>query len=131
MSEPAPPSMSDRDRFNAEMRRTAFQRKAVSRLSSQEVLDLAIAFFTERGYRAARTGRPNQVFVMGPREGILPRVTGEVTARADVGKPGVTLVTLDAAGENLGPAMKEFYAELRSRRDRTAPTAASSSANGF
>ncbi|MGC4105914.1 MAG: hypothetical protein QM753_06090 [Thermomicrobiales bacterium] len=111
--------MTDRDAFNAEMQRTAYQRKAVSRLPAKEVLDLAITFFTERGYRAARTGRPNQVFVMGKAEGILPRVTGEVAARADVGKPGVTLVTLDAAGERLGPTMKEFYAELRARR--TAP----------
>lgn len=98
------------------MQRTAYQRKAVSRLSSKDVLDLAIAFFTERGYRAARTGRPNQVFVMGKAEGILPRVTGEIAARADVGKPGVTLVTLDAVGEALGPAMKDFYTELRARR---------------
>ena len=35
---------------------------------------------------------------MGKGEGILPRVTGEISARSDVGKPGVTLVTLDAAG---------------------------------
>jgi hypothetical protein len=50
---------------------------------------------------------------MGQAEGILPRVTGEISARADVGRPGVTLVTLDAAGEKLGPAMAEFYAHLR------------------
>lgn len=112
-------SPPDREAFNAEMKRTAFQRKAVSRLPAREVLDLAIAFFTERGYRAARTGRPNQVFVMGRAEGILPRVTGEITARADVGKPGVTLVTLDAAGERLGPTMQAFYGELRARRTAT------------
>jgi hypothetical protein len=99
--------------WDEELRRTAFQRKAVSRLRADEVLELAIAFFTERGYRAGRTGRPNQVFVMGKREGILPRVTGEISARADVGRPGVTLVTLDAAGERLGPAMEEFYRHLR------------------
>ncbi|MGN6031308.1 MAG: hypothetical protein ACTHQE_06545 [Thermomicrobiales bacterium] len=116
MSGPADTSSPDRDQFNAEMQRTAFQHKAVSRLPAGEVLDLAIAFFTERGYRAARTGRPNQVFVMGKGEGILPRVTGEVAARADVGRPGVTLVTLDAVGERLGPAMQAFYGELRSRR---------------
>jgi hypothetical protein len=46
----------------------------------------------------------------------LPRVTGEVEARADVGKPGTTLVTLNAAGERLGPAMAEFARELRPRR---------------
>ena len=99
--------------FDEELRRTAFQKKAVSRLPPKEVLDLAIAFFSERGYRAGRTGRPNQVFVMGKGEGILPRVTGEISARSDVGKPGVTLVTLDAAGERLGPLMAEFYQHLR------------------
>ena len=104
------------DHFDDELKRTAYQRKAVSRLRPPAVLDLAIAFFTERGYRAGRTGRPNQVFVMGKAEGGLPRVTGEISARADVGRPGVTLVTLDAAGERLGPAMAEFYAHLRAQR---------------
>lgn len=102
--------------LNEELRRTAYQKKAVSRLPAAEVLDLAVSFFTERGYKAARTGRPNQVFVMGGREGLLPRVTGEVSARADVGKPGTTLVTMDAAGERLGPTMAEFHRLLRSRR---------------
>lgn len=100
--------------FDEELKRTAFQKKAVSRLGAAAVLDLAIAFFTERGYKAGRTGRPNQVFVMGKGEGLLPRVTGEISARADVGRPGVTLVTLDAAGERLGPTMAEFYQHLRS-----------------
>jgi hypothetical protein len=102
--------------FNAELIRTAFGRKAVSRLSAVEVLDLAITFFQERGYRTGRTGRPNHIFIFGKAEGPLPRVTGSVTARADVGRPGITLVTLDAAGERLGPAMADFYAELRRRR---------------
>jgi hypothetical protein len=105
-----------RDELNAEIKRTAFQKKAVSKIPPNDVLDLAIAFFKERGYRSARTGRPNQAFVMGGREGILPRVTGEIIARKDVGKPGVTLVTLDAAGAQLGQAMREFYEELRKRR---------------
>jgi hypothetical protein len=99
--------------YNEEMKRTAFQKKAVSALPANEVLDLAIAFFKERGYRSARTGRPNQVFVMGGAEGGIPRVTGEVSARADVGKPGTTLVTLDGFGERLGPALAEFNAHLR------------------
>ena len=107
--------------YDEELRRTAFQRKAVSRLPPITVLDLAISFFAERGYRAARTGRPNQVFVMGKAEGGLPRVTGEVMARADVGKPGVTLVTLNAAGELLGPAMAEFYRHLRAQRPAAGP----------
>ena len=108
--------------FDEEMRRTAFQKKAVSRLPAAAILDLAVAFFQERGYRAGRTGRPNQVFVMGKAEGGLPRVTGEVFARADVGKPWVTLVTLDAAGERLGPAMEAFYRHLRAQRRPSGPT---------
>lgn len=106
--------------FDDELQRTAYQKKAVSRLPAAQVLDLAVTFFTERGYRAGRTGRPNQVFIMGKAEGGLPRVTGEVSARADVGRPGVTLVTLDAAGERLGPAMAEFHQHLRSLRQQNA-----------
>lgn len=106
----------DRATLEREMVRTAFQKKAVSRLPATEVLDLAIAFFGENGYRAGRAARPNQVFVMGKREGSLPRVTGEISARADVGRPGVTLVTIDGFGEKLGPTMELFYQELRKRR---------------
>ncbi|MEZ4564795.1 MAG: hypothetical protein R2853_18855 [Thermomicrobiales bacterium] len=113
---PSPPTHA----FDEELQRTAYQKKAVSRLPAAQVLDLAIAFFTERGYRAGRTGRPNQVFILGKAEGGLPRVTGEVQARADVGRPGATLVTLDAAGERLGPAMAEFHQHLRSLRQRKA-----------
>ena len=50
---------------DAELSRTAYQKKAVSRLGADAVLELAVAFFAERGYRAGRTGRPNQVFIMG------------------------------------------------------------------
>jgi len=109
-------SNPDRTAMEQEMTRTVFQRKAVSRLAANDVLDLAIAFFKERGYRAGRTGRPNQVFVMGGQEGVLPRVNGEISARADVGRPGVTLVTMDGFGETLGPTMQSFYQELRNRR---------------
>lgn len=104
------------DTYNEELRRTAFQKKAVSRLPPARVLELAIAFFKERGYRAGHAGRPNQIYILGGPEGVLPRVTGEVSARANVGKPGTTLVTMDAAGERLGPAMAEFYAYLRQQR---------------
>jgi hypothetical protein len=104
------------NQFDEELSRTAFQKKTTSRLTPAEVLDLAIAYFTEHGYRAGRTGRMNQVFVMGKAEGLLPRVTGEISARADVGKPGTTLVTLDAAGERLGPTMAEFLRHLRAQR---------------
>jgi hypothetical protein len=107
------------EELNAALKATAYQKKAVSRMSSDEVLDFAIAFFRERGYRADRTGRPNQVYIMGGREGPLPRVTAEIFARADVGKPGTTLVTMNSAGEKLGPAMAEFHNELRARRKST------------
>lgn len=113
---------SSRLEIEAEMQRTAFQKKAVSRMPAPEVLDLAVAFFKERGYRSGKTGRPNQIFVMGGREGVLPRVTGEVSARADVGRPGVTLVTIDGFGERLGPVMRAFADELRRRRTQTAST---------
>lgn len=101
------------DAFNAELKRTAFQKKAVVKLPPDEVLETGIAFFKERGYRSARTGRPGQIFVMGGAEGILPRVTGEISARRDVGKAGTTLVTLDASGERLSQSMADFLAELR------------------
>lgn len=114
MSEPATPPPTHT--FDEELQRTAYQKKAVSRLPAAQVLDLAVSFFNERGYRAGRTGRPNQVFILGKAEGILPRVTGEVSARGDVGRPGVTLVTLDAAGERLGPTMAAFHQHLRSLR---------------
>ena len=103
----------DRAAMKDEMRRTAFLKNAVSKMKPPEVLEYAIAWFTERGYRSGRSARPNHVFVLGGREGLLPRVTGEIAARGDVGKPGTTLVTVDAAGEKLGPTMKEFLADLR------------------
>ncbi len=113
---------SPRAAFNAEIERTAFQRKAVSRLPVGEVLDLATAFFRDRGYRVGRTGRPGQLFVMGQAEGSLPRVTGEVNAQADVGKARTTLIRLDAAGERLGPAMADFHAHLRAQRKPASTT---------
>ena len=103
------------EQANQEMQRTAFQKKAVSKLAPDVVLDLAIELLKAEGYRAGRTGRPNQVFVLGGREGLLPRVTAEISARGNVGKPGTTLVTIDGFGERLGPALKAFYTELRSR----------------
>lgn len=127
-SEDAATTASPRAAFNAEIERTAFQKKAVSRLPVAEVLDLAAGFFRDRGYRVGRTGRPGQLFVMGPTEGSLPRVTGEVNAQADVGKARTTLIRLDAAGERLGPAMADFHAHLRAQRKLAAdppPTAPS------
>ena len=99
-----------------EMRRTAYQKKAVSRMSATETLDYAIAFFTKRGYRAGRTGRPNQAYVMGGKEGLLPRVTGELKVQSDVGKGKVTMVTMDAAGEKLSQVMEEFHQSLRKKK---------------
>jgi hypothetical protein len=98
------------------MAETAYQKKAVSRLAAPEVLDLAIAWFKEQGYRSARTGRPNQIFILGGPEGILPRVTGEIQARADVGRPGVTLITMDCFGERLSSVMESFHQHLRAQR---------------
>ena len=108
--------LASRAALNAEIERTAFQRKAVARLPVPEVLDLAASFFRDRGYRVGRTGRPGQLFVMGAAEGSLPRVTGEVNAQADVGRARTTLIRLDAAGERLGPAMADFHALLRAQR---------------
>lgn len=105
--------MPTREELDSELQRTAFQKKAVVKFDAAEVMRLAQVYFPERGYRATLTGRPGHVLIMGPAEGMLPRVTGEVSARQNVGKPGTTLVTVDAAGERLGPEMKSFLAWLR------------------
>jgi hypothetical protein len=116
--------MSDaRERANEEMTRTAFQRKAVSREPASVVLDDAISFFTARGYRAGRTGRPNQIFVMGGREGGLPRVTAEILAQANVGKAKTTLITISGFGERLSGHLKDYVAHLRTHGHRAAPPA--------
>jgi hypothetical protein len=116
--------MSDeRARITAEMTRTAFQRKAVSRDSAEAVLDDAIAFFSERGYRSGRTGRPNQVFVMGAREGVLPRVTAEILVQPNVGKARTTMVTISGFGETLSQHLADYANHLRAqaRAAREAP----------
>lgn len=118
------------DRYNEEMKRTAYQKKAVAFLPPSEVLDLAIAFFKERGYRSARTGRPNQVFVMGGAEGGVPRVNAEIAARADVGKPGTTLVTVDGFGERLGPTLAAFTVHLRALSKARRAASKASAASG-
>jgi hypothetical protein len=106
--------MSDeRMRITAEMARTAYQKKAVSRLPVAEVMDLAVAFFTERGYRSGKAARPNQIYVMGGREGILPRVTAELLFQANVGKGKVTMVTISGFGEQLSTHLADFAASLR------------------
>ena len=108
--------MTDREHASAEMARTKFQRKAVARQPADAVLDAAVAFFAERGYRSGRTGRPNQVFVMGGREGTLPRVTAEILVQPNVGKAKVTMVTISGFGEQLSRHLAEFAATLRPQR---------------
>jgi hypothetical protein len=106
--------MSDeRIRITAEMNRTAFQKKAVARQDADAVLDDAVAFFSERGYKSARTGRPNQVFVMGSREGALPRVTAEILVQPNVGKAKVTMVTISGFGEDLSKHLADYATHLR------------------
>ena len=108
---------------NAEMQRTAFQKKAVVKLAPSEALAFAQAFLAERGYKAGAAARPGQVFVMGKAEGALPRVTGEIAARANVGKAGTTLVTIDGFGERLGPTLKELLLALRAESKRQSSVA--------
>ena len=107
-----------RSRMTAEMARTAFQRKAVSHRTPKEALDDAIAFFQARGYRAGRTGRPNQIFVMGGREGILPRVNAEILAQGDVGRAKTTMLTISGFGERLQTVLQEYVDALRDERRR-------------
>ena len=101
--------------IEAEIVRTAFQRKAVSPDSFEEAIADAIRFFKEHGYRSGRAGRPNQVFIMGAREGLLPRVTAELTFQANVGKNNVTMVTISGAGEQLSRVLAEYAGSLRDR----------------
>ena len=99
------------------MRRTAYQKSAPLKLAPDEALQYATTFLKERGYRAGH------LFVLGGAEGGLPRVTGEIAARANVGKPGTTLLSVDGCGERLGPTLKELLAALRlESKSRAAPS---------
>ncbi len=109
MSDPA----AAREAMNAEMERTKFQRKAVATGSTQEVMDDGIAFFKERGYHSARTGRPNQIFVMGGREGAIPRVNAEILIQVNVGKNKATMVTISGFGEQLSTHLEAYATHLR------------------
>lgn len=111
-----PPSRAD---LEAEMQRTSFQRKAVSYSDLPETAEHAIEFFKSRGYRAGRTGRPNQVFVRGGREGVLPVVHAELLIQTNVGKGKVTMVTISGAGERLSAILQEYVDELRDEGRRT------------
>lgn len=121
-----------RARFNAEMERTAFNRKAVSRVASAEVFTAAGAWFAARGYRVMPSGRPNQIFIMGGPEGALPRVNGDILAVANVGKGKVTMLTFNAVGERLSRHMAGFVDELRAqaRTARREPTQEEREASG-
>jgi len=99
-----------------EMQRTAFLKKAVSAKPVNDTLDDAIAFFKERGYRAGRTGRPNQIFVMGGREGALPRVNAEILAQGNVGKGKTTMLTISGFGERLHAELQAYIAYLVEQR---------------
>lgn len=109
MSDPA----AAREAMNREMERTKFQRKAVATGSMQEVMDDAVAFFKERGYRSGRTGRPNQIFVMGGREGAIPRVNAEILIQVNVGKGNATMVTISGFGEELSKHLEAYTQHLR------------------
>lgn len=102
--------------MNAEMQRTAFQRKAVSRQPPAETLANAIEFFKARGYRSGRTGRPNQIYVMGGREGVIPRVNAEILAQGNVGKAKVTMLTISGFGEQLSGHLQDYVDDLRTQR---------------
>lgn len=127
--------MSDtnpRSAFNAEMERTAFHKKAVSRAPQKEVFAFAKEWFQERGYRVLPSGRPNQIFVMGGPEGALPRVNGDVLAVSNVGKGKVTMLTFNSVGENLSRHMASFVEELRAQAKaaRREPTQEEKDASG-
>jgi hypothetical protein len=113
----------ERARLTEEMARTTFQRKVVSREPPTAVLDEAIRYFAERGYRAGRSGRPNQAYIIGGREGALPRVTAEILVQPGVGKSGTTLVTISGFGEQLASHLKTFATHLRSRKQPPEPPA--------
>lgn len=109
-------SARQRAALTAEMARTAYQKKAVSRQLPPAALDDAVAFFQARGYRSGRTGRPNQIFVMGGREGLLPRVNAEILAQGNVGKAGATLLTVSGFGERLSNVLAEYVEHVRRQR---------------
>jgi hypothetical protein len=108
-----------REQLTVEMTRTTFQRRVVTRASPDAVLERAIAYFTARGYRAGKTGRPNQVYVMGKREGVLPRVTAEILVQPNVGRGRATLVTVSGFGPQLREHLAAFVEELRRERRST------------
>lgn len=109
-------SASDlRQQIEAELERTSFQRKVVSREEFQDAMADAIEFFQAAGYKSGRTGRPNQVYVRGGREGVLPRVNAELLFQANVGKGKVTMITVAGAGEKLSQTLADYATHVRER----------------
>ncbi|MEX2425521.1 MAG: hypothetical protein WD401_02045 [Thermomicrobiaceae bacterium] len=111
-----PDAAERRRQMTTEMERTAFQKKAVSRQPARETLADAVEFFKERGYKSGFSARPNQIYVMGGREGIIPRVNGDIRAQENVGKGKVTMLTLNGFGETLSETMGEYVEQLRKQR---------------
>ncbi|MFW6075214.1 MAG: hypothetical protein ACOC9Y_06440 [Chloroflexota bacterium] len=111
MSDPA----EMRRKIEEEMERTKFQRKAVAHGSAAEVMEEAVAFFKERGYKSGRTGRPNQVYVRGGRDGLLPVTHAELLVQQNVGKGKVTMVSVSGAGEKLSAVLDEYVNHLRAQ----------------
>src|SRR5699024_4653488 len=108
-----------REAMREEMRRTVFQKKGISRLSGDKTLEYAVEYFKNAGYRAGLTGRPGQMYIMGGKEGLLPRVTGEIKIQTNVGKGKVTMLTMDSTGEKLKGVMQEFHQSLRKLKPET------------
>ena len=123
---------SARERFDAEMARTAYKKKAVSRAPMREVFAFAKEWFSARGYKVLPSGRPNQIYIMGGAEGALPRVNGDILAIENVGKGKVTMLTFDSVGESLSARMAEFVTELRAQAKaaRREPTKEEEAASG-
>lgn len=110
-----------REEVSAALAQESFQRKVVTTRQANDILNDAIAFFQARGYRAGFTGRPNQVYVLGKREGPFPRVTAEILVQPGVGKRGTTLVTVSGFGPLLRQHLQDYVNHLRAQR-RTPPT---------
>lgn len=101
--------------IEAELERTKMQKKVVSRDNLQDTMADAIAFFQERGYKSGRTGRPNQIYVRGGREGILPRVHAELLIQVNIGKGRATMISISGAGERLSKVLEEYADYVREK----------------
>jgi len=109
-------TQAEREALSDEMARTAFQRKVVTPAAAEDVLADAIEFFRARGYRAGRTGRPNQVYVLGGREGILPRVPAELSIQPNVAKARAPLWAISGFGPRLQEHLRAVAEHVRAKR---------------